>query len=83
MVTFDFSFRSMLIEDIVEDEGSLWTEGSISWLSINISYYNGKRVQVAGGDFCPCIDVGVLLGAAYFTAGSRSVSSVWLLVWFF
>ena len=29
MVYFDLIFRSMLIKDIVEDEGELWTEGSI------------------------------------------------------
>ena len=28
MVSFDLSFRSILIEDIVEDEGELWTEGA-------------------------------------------------------
>ena len=30
MVSFDLSFISMLIEEIVEDEVSIWTEGSIS-----------------------------------------------------
>ena len=32
MVSFDLSFKSMCIEDIVEDEGEIWTEEGISWL---------------------------------------------------
>ena len=46
MVSFDLSFRSMFIEEIVEDEGVLLTEGIISWLFINRSYYQVKTVQV-------------------------------------
>ena len=61
----------MLIEDIVEDEGELWTEGSISWISINRYYYHGKRVQVVYGDFRPC-------RGAYRQSVSWIVSSVWL-----
>ena len=54
MVSFDLSFRSVLIDDIVEDEGSLWTQGIILWISTNRGYYKGKRVQVFDGDFCHC-----------------------------
>ena len=53
MVSFDFSFGSMLTEEIVEDEGALWTEGSISWLSMNIGSYQGKRVKSVDGAFFP------------------------------
>ena len=67
MVFFDLSFRSISTEDIVEDERALWTEGIISWLSINRGSYYFKRVQVIYGDFRPCVVVlsgggGVLLG---------------------
>ena len=51
MVSFGFRFRSMLIEYIVEDEGALWTEGSIPWLSINRVSHHGKRVQVVDCEF--------------------------------
>ena len=34
MVSFDLSFRAMLIEQIVEDDGALWNERSSSLLSI-------------------------------------------------
>ena len=44
----------MLIEEIVEDEGELWTKGEISWLSINIGPYQGNRVQVVNSAFRPC-----------------------------
>ena len=63
MVSFDLGFISMFVENIVEDEVSLWTEGGISWLSINRGYSQGKRVHIVNGDFRPCI--GVLSGAAY------------------
>ena len=53
----------MLIEDIVEDEGALCTEGSIICLFINRGYYQGNMVQVVYGAFCTC--VGVSLGAAF------------------
>ena len=53
----------MLIEDIVEDEGALWTEGVISWLSINIGSYQGKRLQIVNGNFHPC--VGIFPGSVY------------------
>ena len=53
----------MLIEDIVEDEGALWTEGVFSWLSINIGSSQGKRLQVVDGNFHPC--VGISPGSAY------------------
>ena len=47
MVTFDFSFRSMLIEKIVEDEGALfWTEGS-KFMSILV-YRFLSRQEAAG-----------------------------------
>ena len=66
MVSLDFIFRSMLIEDIVEDERALWSEGSISWLSINIGSYQGKRLHVVDGDFLSCVSVGgVSSGGAY------------------
>ena len=47
MVSFDLSFRSMLIGVIVEDEGELFTEGIISWLSINrgVSIQEGTGFQ--------------------------------------
>ena len=45
MVSFDLIFRLMLIKDIVEDEGSLFTEGSILWVSINRYYYHRKSLQ--------------------------------------
>ena len=67
----------MLIEDIVEDEVALWTEGSISWIYVNRGYYQGNMVQFVDGAFHPC--VGVLLGAAYLPAGYRRFSIVWLL----
>ena len=69
MVSFDLSFRSMLIEEIVEDEGALWTEESSSWLSMNRGSCQGKRVHVVEGALHPC--VGVSLGGG--------VLSVWLL----
>ena len=47
----------MLIKKIVEDEGALWTEGRISWIYINIDYYQVNRVQVLDGDFLPCFGV--------------------------
>ena len=76
MVSFDLSFRSMLTEEIVEDEGAIWTEVSISWISINRVYYHDKRVQFVDGSFRPCICVGVLSGEGYPWEGSRSVSGV-------
>ena len=63
-MSFDLGFRSMLIKEIVEDKGSLWTEGIISWISINRGSSQGKRVQVVGGDSRPC--VGLLLGTRSF-----------------
>ena len=75
MVPFDLSFRSMLIKEIVEDEGALRTEGSISWISINIGSYRGKSIHVVDGAFHTC--VGVSPGAVHLRAGYRSVSSVW------
>ena len=57
MVYFGFSFRSMLIKEIVEYEGTLWTGGSALWLYINRGSYKGKRVQVADGAFCTCVKV--------------------------
>ena len=83
MVSFNFSFKSMLIEEIVEGGGALWTGGIISWLSINRGYYIGNRVQAVGDSFCPFVSVSLLSGAAYRLAGSRSVSSVWLVFWSF
>ena len=47
MVSFYLSFRSILIKEIVEDEGALWTKGIILWLSINIYSLKDKRLQVA------------------------------------
>ena len=44
MVSFDFSVRSILIEEIVENEGALWTEGGISLISINRGSSQGTRV---------------------------------------
>ena len=76
MVYLDLSSRSMLIQDIFEGEGGLWTKGSISWLSINICYYKLNKVQVIYGDFLPFI--GVSSGAAYCWAGSWRFLSVWL-----
>ena len=39
MISFDWSLRSMLIKDIIEDEGAIWNEGVISLISINIYSY--------------------------------------------
>ena len=55
MASFDLSFRLTLIDEIVEDDGALWTECSISCLSINIRSYQGNRVQVVDGSFCTCV----------------------------
>ena len=63
MVSFDLSFRSMLIEEIVEDEGAIWTDRSISWLSVNRGSSQDKRIQVVYGELFPCIDV--FSGAVY------------------
>ena len=41
----------MFIDEIVEDERALWTEGSISWLSINRGSYQGKRLKIVDSDF--------------------------------
>ena len=57
MVSFDFSVRSILIEEIVEDEGILWTEGSISWLPTERGSYHGKKEHVVDGSVCPCVIV--------------------------
>ena len=51
MVSFDLSFRSILVKEIVENEGALWTERRISWLSINIGSSKGNRLQVVDGAF--------------------------------
>ena len=69
MVSFYLSFRSILINEIVKEEGTLCNDGGSSWLSINRGSYQGKRVQVVDGDFCPC---GRRIG------GGR-VSSLWLI----
>ena len=50
----------MVIEGIVADEVSLWTEGIISWISNNRGSPQGKRVQFVDSDFCLCVVV--LLG---------------------
>ena len=47
----------MLIEDIVEDEGAFWTDGTFSWLFINKSYYLENRVQAVDGTVSPYADV--------------------------
>ena len=44
---------SMLIEEIIEDEGAIWTDGKISWLSIHRGYYHYKIVHVVNGTFRP------------------------------
>ena len=49
MVSFDLSFILMLMKDIFEDEGALWTEGRISWISINRDSYQINKVQVING----------------------------------
>ena len=53
MVYFDLIFRSRLIKEVVENEGELWTEGSISWLSINRGYYQVNMVQVIDSSILP------------------------------
>ena len=63
MVSFDLSFRSMLIEEIVEDEGALWNEGIILCLFINRGYYQVNMLQVVYGAFCNCS--GVSPGATF------------------
>ena len=55
MMSFDLSFRPLLIDEIVEDEGTLWTDGIISWISINIGSHKGKRVQFTDDAFCSCV----------------------------
>ena len=67
MVSFDLSFLSMLIEDIVEEEGALWTEGRILWLYINRCYYQVKRVQFLNSSYH--LYVGVSSGAAFRASG--------------
>ena len=62
-MSFDLSFISTLIKNIVEDEGAIFNVGSISWISINGGSYQENRVHVVDIYFHPC--VGVLLGAAY------------------
>ena len=76
MLCFDLSFRSILIEEIFEDEGALLTKGSISWLSIDRGSYHDKRVQVVDGDFLHFF--GVLFGAVYCWSSSRIVLCIWL-----
>ena len=66
-MSLDFSFRSMLIDEIVEYEGLLWTEVNISWLSINLGSYQVKAVHVVYGSFCPCIKV--LPGVTFRASG--------------
>ena len=61
MVSFDLSFRSILINDIVEDEEAYWTEGRISWVLMNGGSYHIKWIQVVNGGFCPCVSISVLL----------------------
>ena len=63
MVSFDLSFILMLMKDIFEDEGALWTEGRISWISINRDSYQINKVQVVNGFFCTY--AGVLLGVDF------------------
>ena len=70
MVSFDLSFRSMSIEDIYEDEGTLWNEGSISCLSTNIGPYEVNRVHVVYGAFCHCAVIS--LGVAFRASGFLS-----------
>ena len=67
MVSFDLSFISTLIKDFVENEGAHWTEGRISWLTINIGSYQGWRVHVVGEKICPCVRL--LLGAPFRVYG--------------
>ena len=54
---FDLSFISMLIEEIVEDDGLFWTERGISPLYINRGSYQDKIVKVVDGNLylCWCI----------------------------
>ena len=80
MVSFDLNFRSMLIEEIVEEEELLWNEGIISWLSINRGSYHGKIVKVYDGAFCTFGGVSVFSGLPYCLAGSWRISSIWLIV---
>ena len=63
MVSFDLSFIPKCIEEIFEDEGALWTEGRISWISINRDSYQINKVQVVNGFFCTY--AGVLLGVDF------------------
>ena len=55
----------MFIEDIVEDEVEIWTEGIISCLSINRGYFQGNRVQVVDDDF--------FLASAYCQGGGGGI----------
>ena len=76
MVSFDLSFRSMLIEEIFEDEVALCTKGRISCLSIIIGSYHGKKVQVFNDEFRTCVSV--LSGSVNCQSGSRRILSIWL-----
>ena len=52
MVSFGFSFTSMFIDEIVEYEGALWTEGSISRILINRDSHHINRVNFVDDSFC-------------------------------
>ena len=47
----------MLIEEIVEDEGELCTEGRILWISNNRGSSQGNMIQVLNGVFFGSIGV--------------------------
>ena len=74
MVFFDLSFKSMLIEDIVEDKVSLWTYGRISWLSINRGFYEVNKVHVF---MVPFVLASAYHGEQRIVLGG-GISSVWL-----
>ena len=57
MVSFYFSVRSILIEDIVEDEVALWTEGVVSWIFIIRGSSQGTRVKDVDYAFRNCVNV--------------------------
>ena len=67
MVSFDFSVRSTLIEENVENEVALWTKEVISLLSINRGSSQCMRVQVI--DFAFHHFVNVLQGAEVYASG--------------
>ena len=56
-VSFDLSFISIYIKDIVEIKGELWHKGRSLYLSINICSYQCNRVQFVNCSFFTCVNI--------------------------